>query len=48
MLGSVPVKLNNCDGKREGRDTKTERIELDVHDDFVERVSGKVLAMRPI
>jgi hypothetical protein len=32
MLGSVPVELNNRDGKREGRDTKTERIELDVHD----------------
>jgi hypothetical protein len=33
MLGSFPVELNNCDSKRESRDTKTEWIELNVHDD---------------
>lgn len=35
MLGSIPIELNNSDGKSECRDTKTEWVELNVHDDFM-------------
>jgi len=30
-LGSVPVKLHDCNSKSEGRNDETERVELDVH-----------------
>jgi hypothetical protein len=42
MLGSVPIELNNSDGKSECRDTKTGWIKLNVHVDFMVDTRGSI------